>query len=83
MKGVAANLGISVTQDTAAKLEKGLREIDPAVPVLLSDFESAVARQLTTIRAALGEAPSVRRACSSPIRSRRRLNYDRAIAVAD
>ncbi len=57
VKGVAANLGMSLTQEAAGKLEKGLRESDPAVPALLSDLESAVASQVKAIRAALGEAP--------------------------
>ena len=57
MKGVAANLGMSLTQETAAKLEKGLRESDSAVPALLSDLESALASQVKAIRAALADAP--------------------------
>ena len=57
VKGVAANLGMSLTQETAAKLEKGLRESDPAVPALLSDLESAVASQVRAIRAAFEGAP--------------------------
>jgi CheY-like chemotaxis protein/HPt (histidine-containing phosphotransfer) domain-containing protein len=56
VKGVAANLGMSLTQQAAAKLEVGLRESDPAVPALLSGFESANASQVRAIRAALGEA---------------------------
>ncbi len=58
IKGVAANLGMSLTQETAARLEKGLRESDPAIPALLSNLESAVASQVKAIRAATPEAPA-------------------------
>src|SRR4029078_591653 len=57
LKGVAANLGISLTQEAAAKLEKPWREGDPEVPALLPGLESSLSGQVKAILAALQEEP--------------------------
>ncbi|HYI97326.1 MAG TPA: response regulator, partial [Bryobacteraceae bacterium] len=58
VKGVAGNMGMIHTQETASKLEKALRDNDPAVPTLLLELESAVASQVSSIGSALGQTMS-------------------------
>jgi CheY-like chemotaxis protein len=55
VKGVAGNIGMIHTQEAAGKLEKALRDNDPAIQTILSEFESAVASQIGAIRRALSE----------------------------
>ncbi len=55
VKGVAGNIGMIHTQEAAGKLEKALRDNGPAIPTLLSELESAVASQISSIGSALSE----------------------------
>ena len=56
LKGVAGNIGIRLAEAVAARLEKAIREEGAAVPVLLTELESALAGQVRAIRAVLGES---------------------------
>jgi two-component system, sensor histidine kinase and response regulator len=58
VKGVAGNIGMIHTQEAAGKLEKALRDNDPAIPSLLLELESAVASQISSIGSALSETMS-------------------------
>ncbi|MFL6351558.1 MAG: response regulator [Bryobacteraceae bacterium] len=55
VKGVAGNIGMIHTQEAAGKIEKALRDNDPAIPTLLLELESAVASQISFIGTALSE----------------------------
>ena len=61
VKGVAANLGISDVQSAAQKLEKGIRESQDSVPMLLDQFAITLRVHVNSITQALpGSAPSQR-----------------------
>jgi signal transduction histidine kinase/CheY-like chemotaxis protein len=53
VKGVAANIGIDFVSRAGAKLEKAIREGDPAAPALVDEFEVVLRRQTGEIRRAL------------------------------
>ena len=53
VKGVAGNIGIAGIQSAAAKLEKAIREDDPAISASLEQFSSLLASQVCAIREAL------------------------------
>ncbi len=56
VKGVAGNLGISTVQLSAAMVEKAVREHDPAMNDLLTDFTKLLQSQVSKVAAALGGA---------------------------
>jgi signal transduction histidine kinase/DNA-binding response OmpR family regulator/HPt (histidine-containing phosphotransfer) domain-containing protein len=53
VKGVAGNIGIKRVQFAAEKLEKSIRESDPATPTILQDFTSVLGTQIDAIEQAL------------------------------
>jgi signal transduction histidine kinase/CheY-like chemotaxis protein len=53
VKGVAGNIGIKPVQFAAEKLEKAIRESDPAVDTMLQDFTSVLRAQIDAIEQAL------------------------------
>jgi two-component system, sensor histidine kinase and response regulator len=53
VKGVSGNLGITKVQFSAARVERAFREKDPAVPTILSDFDTLLRQQIATIVEAL------------------------------
>jgi two-component system, sensor histidine kinase and response regulator len=53
VKGVAGNIGIKRVQLAAEKLERSIRESDPATPTILLDFTSVLATQIDAIEQAL------------------------------
>jgi CheY-like chemotaxis protein/HPt (histidine-containing phosphotransfer) domain-containing protein/two-component sensor histidine kinase len=56
LKGVAGNIGIDGVQQAAARVEKAIRENDPAVSTFLSELRSIMYTQMAAIRGAAGEA---------------------------
>jgi PAS domain S-box-containing protein len=58
LKGLAGNLGIKGVQASAAQLEKAIRDGDAQVPKFLTELKGALAPQVASIRAALGEGTS-------------------------
>jgi CheY-like chemotaxis protein len=56
VKGVAGNLGIINVQAAAQKLEKAIRESDPASPALLDQFALALRVQVKAISEALHDS---------------------------
>lgn len=58
VKGVAGNIGITKLVDMAKKLEKAIRESDPADQTLAREFSSVLDRQVDAIRKSLrSDAP--------------------------
>ncbi len=53
VKGVAGNIGITGIQSAAAKVEKAIREEDPAISASLEELASLLASQVRAIRDAL------------------------------
>jgi HPt (histidine-containing phosphotransfer) domain-containing protein len=53
VKGVAGNIGIKPVQFAAEKLEKAIRESDPAVDTMLQNFTSVLRTQIDAIEQAL------------------------------
>jgi len=53
IKGVTGNIGIKRVQFAAEKLEKAIRESDPAVPTVLQDFSALLRDQIDAIEQAL------------------------------
>jgi two-component system, sensor histidine kinase and response regulator len=53
VKGVSGNLGITKVQFSAARVERAFREKDPAVPTILSEFDTLLRQQVQTIAEAL------------------------------
>jgi CheY-like chemotaxis protein len=53
VRGVAGNIGIKHVQFAAEKLEKSIRESDPATPTILQDFTSVLGSQIDAIEQAL------------------------------
>jgi two-component system sensor histidine kinase/response regulator len=53
VKGVAGNIGIKTVQFAAEKLEKAIRESDPAASTMLQDFTSVLRTQIDAIEQAL------------------------------
>jgi CheY-like chemotaxis protein len=53
VKGVAGNIGIKPVQLASEKLEKAIRESDPAVDTMLQDFTSVLRTQIDAIEQAL------------------------------
>lgn len=56
VKGVAGNLGIKGVQLAAEKLEKGIRDNDEGVAVMLKEFTSLLHPQIASLQEVLGEA---------------------------
>ncbi len=54
VKGVAGNLGINSVQQSAALVEKAIRERDPATDTLVADLDKVLRAQVGTVAAALG-----------------------------
>lgn len=54
VKGVAGNLGITAVQQSAALVEKAIREHDAATDSLLADLNKALQTQVGKVAAALG-----------------------------
>src|SRR5208283_2735173 len=59
VKGVAGNIGITSIYAEAAKLESGVRDGEAAVPGLLTQFASLLARQVQLIQQALRQATPI------------------------
>ena len=55
VKGVAGNMSISKVYSLADKLERAIRERDPAAPKLLKAFTSLLNRQIQAIQRALSD----------------------------
>jgi HPt (histidine-containing phosphotransfer) domain-containing protein len=53
VKGVAGNIGIKPVQFAAEKLERSIRESDPATPANLQDFTTVLRTQIDAIEQAL------------------------------
>jgi two-component system, sensor histidine kinase and response regulator len=51
--GVAGNIGLGQVSTAAQKLERAIRQLDPAVPALVEEFNLAMSRQVAVIRRAL------------------------------
>jgi len=56
VKGVAANIGITLVSSAAAKLEKAIREQDGTVSPALEEFRIVLSRQIDAIRLGLSNA---------------------------
>jgi PAS domain S-box-containing protein len=56
--GVAGNIGLSQVFTAAQKLERGIRQMDPAVSVLVEEFDRVMSRQVEVIRRAIPDLPS-------------------------
>ena len=59
VKGVSGNLGITTVQFSAARVERAFREKDPAVPTVLSDFDTLLRQQVAAIVDALRQTEPV------------------------
>ncbi|WP_158752108.1 response regulator [Acidobacterium sp. S8] len=55
VKGVAGNIGITQIQSASARVEKAIRENDPAIPVLLAEFSKLLQSQIQLIVTGLNE----------------------------
>ncbi len=53
VKGVAGNFGMGNLFTVAGKLERAIRQMDPAVPVLVEEFTLVLSRQIHAIRSAM------------------------------
>jgi HPt (histidine-containing phosphotransfer) domain-containing protein len=60
VKGVAGNIGIAGIQSAAARLEKAVREGDPAVSALLEGFAALMGSQVRSIQQALSDTTPAR-----------------------
>ncbi|MBV8631778.1 MAG: response regulator, partial [Silvibacterium sp.] len=78
VKGVSGNLGITKVQFSAARVERAFREKDPAVPTVLSEFDTLLRQQVASI------AEGLRRTEPAPDGAgpARRLNPEAAGAAA-
>jgi two-component system sensor histidine kinase/response regulator len=54
VKGVAGNLGIKALQSSAERLERAIRDNDPATPKVLAEFAAILDHQVDSIECALG-----------------------------
>ncbi len=60
VKGVAGNIGLEKVITAAERLERAIREVDPAVPALAEEFTQVASRQAQAIQHAIGDATSDR-----------------------
>ncbi len=56
VEGVAGNIGLGQVFTAAEKLERAIHQMDPAVPVLVEEFDQVMSRQVRAIQQAMRDA---------------------------
>ena len=56
VEGVAGNIGLGQVFTAAEKLERAIHQMDPAVPVLVEEFDRVMSRQVRAIQQAMPDA---------------------------